>query len=113
MADPESDPEFGPDLEGDLFALYGQSSKHWDDGGVTDRILRELNPRDDLHRQMALLASVIVGLVGSAVALALVFAPAVNDLALRLGAMPSLIWTAAAAVLLLLAAAATRLVLEE
>jgi uncharacterized membrane protein YeaQ/YmgE (transglycosylase-associated protein family) len=109
MADPESDPDFG----GDLFALYGQPSRHWDDGGVTERILRELNPRDDLHRQMALLASVIVGLVGSAVALALVFAPMVNDLAQRLGAMPSLIWIAAAAVLLLLAAAATRLVLEE
>jgi hypothetical protein len=109
MADPQSDAEF----EGELFALYGAPSKQWDDGGVTQRILRELNPRDDGRRRMALLASVIIGLLGSAAALALVLAPAVNDLAQRTGAMPGLIWISAAAVLLLLAAAATRLVLLE
>src|SRR5262245_56722163 len=101
-----------PEFDSDVFALYGQPSRHWDDGGITARIMPEVNPRDARNRQAALLASVLIGLVASAIALVLMFAPAVNEIATSFGAMPVLVWTGAAAILCLLAAAATKLVLE-
>jgi hypothetical protein len=105
--------ETGHAFEARLSDMFGQPSREWDEGGVTERILREINPPADRRRRTALAASVIVGLLASAAAAVLVLSPAVNAAADQLGAMPALIWTTGAAILFLLAAAATKLALEE
>jgi hypothetical protein len=113
MPDAPTAHETDPAFDARLFDMLGQPSREWDEGGITDRILREINPPADRRRRMALAASVVVGLLASASAAALVLVPAVDTAAERFGAMPAVIWTSGAAILFLLAAAATKLALED
>jgi len=51
-----------PDFETELFSLYGEPSRDVPDGGVTERLLREID-REARLRRWALVSAVAVGAV--------------------------------------------------
>jgi hypothetical protein len=87
------------EFEKDLFAAFGEPAVEWAEGGVTERVLREI----DRERRTRIRVMSVAALAGGALSVGLLatFAgPLVTDMTRLAGAPPALLW----AVLLLGAA---------
>ncbi|MBN9318848.1 MAG: hypothetical protein BGN86_03215 [Caulobacterales bacterium 68-7] len=101
-----------PDFETELFSLYGEPSRDVPDGGVTERLLREID-REARLRRWALVSAVAVG-AGSALAAVSTFAaPVIGRLAMQTGAPALALWMVVPMVAILLGWATVRVALDS
>jgi hypothetical protein len=78
-------------FEKDLFALYGEEAPGWADGGVTDRVIREIDRELRVRRRMMAVAAVTSALFS--IGLLTAFAgPLVASAAKLAGAPASVLW---------------------
>lgn len=87
------------DFEKELFSAFGEEAAEWADGGVTERVLREID-REQRTRWRVMGVAALAGGALSIGLLAAFAGPLVADMTKLAGAPPALLW----AVLLLGAA---------
>jgi hypothetical protein len=100
-----------PDFEKHLFALYGEEAAEWTDGGVTERVLREID-HEQRTRGLVMGAAAAAGGALSIALLAVFAGTLVGQAAETIHAPPLALWAALLAGAAAFSWAAARLAVE-